>query len=137
MNMIDKLNALNKDTLMETLGITYTHFDGDMLRGEMQVTPAVHQPFGLLHGGATAVLAETLGSFLSSMQYDPKDNKMAVGTNLNVYHLKSVRSGKVTADASFVRKGRSMHVLHIDVYNEEDDKIAYAVLTTQIVERKE
>lgn len=132
--ILDQLNQSNQNTMMETIGIKYTEFTGDSLTATMPVNSNVHQPYGLLHGGASAALAETVGSSLSAMQYE--DGTGAVGTNLNIYHLKSKRDGIVTAKASFIRKGRSLHVVNIDVMDEENQLIAKATLTNKVIEKK-
>lgn len=129
---LEQINATNKNTMMELLGIEYTEFTGDSITGSMEVDSRVHQPYGLLHGGATAVLAETLGSVLSALQF--KDSQHgAVGTNLNIYHLKSVRKGMIFGTARFIRKGSSLHVIEIKVIDEVGDLISTAILTTKII----
>lgn len=130
--ILKALNSTSKNTMMEWLDITYTDFTGDTLTAEMPVNEKVHQPYGLLHGGASAALAETVGSFLSALQYD-RETHGAVGTNLNIYHLKSVREGKVYAKGHFIRKGSSLHVIQIDVTDENQHAVSHATLTTKII----
>lgn len=130
--VLQQLNATNANTMMEQLGIVYTEFTGDTLIAEMSVTPQVHQPYGLLHGGASAALAETVGSFLSALQYDPLTHG-AVGTNLNIYHLNSVTEGKIIAKSSFIRKGNNLHVIDIEIYDDNNAQISKAILTTKII----
>lgn len=132
--VLEKLNQSNQNTMMEAIGIKYTEFTGDTLTAEMHVNSKVHQPYGLLHGGATAALAETVGSSLSAMQAN--DGGGAVGTNLNIYHLRSKRDGIVTAKASFIRKGRSLHVVDIQIMDENQDLIAKAILTNKVIVKK-
>ena len=131
-SVLQQLNETSKNTMMEAMGIRYTEFTGDSLTAEMDVTPIVHQPYGLLHGGASAALAETVGSFLSALQYD-QETYGAVGTNLNIYHLNSVRAGKITAKAGFIRKGNNLHVLEIDIHDSNNSPISKAILTTKII----
>ena len=133
--VLAQINATNKNTMMELLGIEYIDFTGDTLTASMEVNSKVHQPYGLLHGGATAVLAETVGSVLSAVQCVDQEEG-SVGTNLNIYHLKSVREGKVFAKASFIRKGRGMHVIDIRVHDENDNLISNAILTTKVIDIK-
>lgn len=133
--VLAQMNATNKNTMMELLGIEYIDFTGDTLTASMEVNSNVHQPYGLLHGGATAVLAETVGSVLSAVQCVDKEEG-SVGTNLNIYHLKSVREGKVFAKGSFIRKGRGMHVIDIRVHDENDNLISNAILTTKVIDIK-
>ena len=130
--ILQQLNETSKNTMMEVMGIRYTAYTGDTMTAEMDVNPDVHQPYGLLHGGASAALAETVGSFLSALQYDAQTHG-AVGTNLNIYHLNSVREGKIKAKASFIRKGNNLHVIDIDITDENNSPISKAILTTKII----
>lgn len=133
--VLEKLNAYNRNTVMELLDIKYTDFTGDTLTAEMPVTHKTHQPYGLLHGGVNAVLAETLGSFLSVLQCNP-DTHGSVGININVNHMKSVRSGKVIGKARFLKKGNSIHFLEIEIRNESGELTAQATMTTKIITLK-
>ncbi|MXV38562.1 hotdog fold thioesterase [Flavobacteriaceae bacterium Ap0902] len=132
--ILDRINQMNQNTMMEWMDIRFIDFTGDMLIAEMTVNEKVHQPYGLLHGGASAALAETVGSVLSAIQFPGSDHG-AVGTNLNIYHLKSARDGKVIAKGSFIRKGKGQHVVKIDIFDEQDNHISHAILTNQIINR--
>lgn len=129
---LDFLNQINQNTLMQTLKIEYTSFSGDTLSAKMPVGVAVHQPMGLLHGGASAALAESVGSMLSAAQNDMNLYGI-VGTNLNIYHLNSMTEGTLNAHASFIRKGKSMHVIRVDMENQNGKQIAYALLSTKVI----
>lgn len=132
--ILEKLNQSNQNTMMEAIGIKYTEFTGDTLSAEMTVNAKVHQPYGLLHGGASAALAETVGSSLSALQSE--EGGGAVGTNLNIYHLQSKREGVITAKASFIRKGKSLHVVDIQITDENQQLIAKAILTNKVIVKK-
>jgi len=132
--VLSQLNASNKGTLMETLGITYTDVSEGFLEATMPVTPAVHQPMGMLHGGATAALAETLGSAASFLLLD-KEKEAVVGIEINANHLKSVKKGMVTGKAHIQHKGKRLHVWNIDVYDEENNKISVCRLTNMVISK--
>ncbi len=119
-----------KGTIHETLGVRVVEATPDRVVLEMDVGPAVHQPFGLLHGGASAVIAESaasIGAFLNC-----EEGQYSVGTDLNISHLRAKRSGSVTATALPVRKGRTLHVWSIDIAGEDGDLIAVARCTLAI-----
>ena len=112
--MLAKANAASQNTLMETLNIEITDFGDDFLVARMPVTPRVHQPDGVLHGGATAALAESVGSFASHIFIDTE--KLFVrGLEITANHLKSVTDGFVYAKATFLHKGRTTQLLDIRV----------------------
>lgn len=133
-DILNQIQALNKDTVMEVFDLKYTAFDGESLSAELPVSPKVHQPYGLLHGGVNAVLAETVGSLLSALQYSPEDKKGAVGINIQVNHIKAVREGKVTAKASFLKKGKSVDYIEIEIRNDKNELTAQATMTNKIID---
>ncbi|MGV4460891.1 PaaI family thioesterase [Ornithobacterium rhinotracheale] len=135
-DFLQKLNETNRNTVMETLGIRYIEFTGDSLTAELEVSPAVHQPMGLMHGGVNAVLAETVGSYLSILQFKKEEKKSAVGINIQVNHMRAVRSGKVFATARFLRKGSSLHFMEIIIKNETGHITAQATMTNKIIDVK-
>ena len=116
--ILDRLNKASKNTLGETLDIIYTDVSDDFLTATMPVTPRVHQPYGIMHGGASCVLAETLGSCLSLINLDISKS-VPVGTNINSNHLRAIREGIVTGTATFIRKGNTMHVSQIEIRDEK------------------
>jgi len=132
------LHAFNmrcKDTLMETLEIEYVDIGEDFLIAKMPVNSRVHQPYGLLHGGATAALAESVGSAASAFFVD--NSKFIVkGIELSINHLKSVREGEVRATAKIIHKGRTTHLWEIKVTNENNDLISVSKLTNIVLEKK-
>ncbi|MDQ3953383.1 MAG: PaaI family thioesterase [Actinomycetota bacterium] len=114
----------------ETLGIRMVEAGPDKVVLEMDVGPRVHQPMGLLHGGASAVLAESaasIGAYTSC-----GDDEYSVGTDLNVSHLRARRDGTIRAIAVPVRKGRSLHVWTVDIVDEGGELIAVARCTLAI-----
>ncbi|MEY3397850.1 MAG: hypothetical protein RL220_444 [Bacteroidota bacterium] len=132
--MNDKLQQLAKlrdNTLMEALGMEFTHIENGHVEARMPVDRRTHQPYGVLHGGASAALAETLGSFGSHMLV-MEQGGTAYGVELNINHLKSVRHGWVTGVARILQQGKSIHVWDIDIFNEAGDRIAVSRLTVAI-----
>jgi uncharacterized protein (TIGR00369 family) len=123
------LNASSKNTLMEVLQITYTDLDSEAgwVKAEMPVNSRVHQPMGLLHGGATAALAESLGS-ASSLLFLDKTKQAPVGVELSCNHVRSISEGKVIATAQIIHKGRSSHLWQIRVVDEQGRLISLCKL---------
>lgn len=115
-------------TIHETLGISVVEASPDKVTLSMAVGPLVHQPFGLLHGGASAVIAESAASIGAYLNCDPA-SQYAVGVDLNITHLSAKRSGTITATATPVRKGRSVHVWVIDIVDEQGKAIAVSRCT--------
>jgi len=132
--VLEQLNRIVPGTLMETLGIRYTDFGEDFLVATMPVDARHHQPYGILHGGATAALAESVGSAASGLQMHGT-GKQAVGLELAINHLRPVREGMVTARAEAVHLGRSTHLWQIDVTDESGRRIARAKLTMMVREK--
>ncbi len=133
--ILEKLNTWGGETLGKTLDIIFTDVTDDSLSATMPVGPKVHQPYGILHGGASCVLAETLGSSLSVLHVDTE--KFApVGTNINSNHLRSVKKGIVTGTARFIRKGNTMHVSEIEIRDEKGTLINHTTMTNNIIPRK-
>ncbi|WP_242118568.1 PaaI family thioesterase [Aestuariivivens sediminicola] len=127
--VIREANRICKNTLMETLNIEVIDYGEDFIIGRMPVTPKVHQPDGVLHGGATLALAESMGSFATHFFTDI-ERYFVRGIELSANHLKSVREGYVYARASFVHKGRSTQLLQIRVTDNQDNLISLCKLTT-------
>ncbi len=117
-------------TIHETLGIRAREASPDLVVLEMPVGPQVHQPFGVLHGGASAVVAESAASIGAVLNC--KEGELALGTDLNISHLRAKRDGFVVATATPYRKGRTMHVWSIEVADEDGKLIAVARCTIAI-----
>ena len=128
-DLLAQANAVSKNTLMETLEIEMVDYGNDFLVARMPVTPKVHQPDGVLHGGATAALAESVGSFASHIFLDIED-KFVRGLQITANHLKSVSSGFVYAKATFTHKGRTTQLIDIKVTDEDDNLISICKLST-------
>ena len=133
--ILEKLNTWGTDTLGKTLDITFTDVTDETLTATMPLSPKVHQPYGILHGGASCVLAETLGSSLSVLHVDT-DKFAPVGTNINSNHLRSKKDGIVTGTARFIRKGNTMHVSEIEIRDEKGILINHTTMTNNIIPRK-
>lgn len=132
--ILKKLNTWGGETLGKTLDIIFTDVTDETLTATMPVSPKVHQPYGILHGGASCVLAETLGSCLSVLHVDIE--KFApVGTNINSNHLRSKKEGLVTGTAKFIRKGKTMHVSEIEIRDEKGELINHTTMTNNIILR--
>ncbi|MEC3908755.1 hotdog fold thioesterase [Tamlana sp. 2201CG12-4] len=128
-DVLAKANAICKNTLMETLDIEIIDFGDDFVLGKMPVTSKVHQPDGVLHGGATVALAETMGSFAAEILSDL--GKVFIrGIEISANHLKSVRAGFVYAKATYLHKGRTTQLLEIRVTDDHDNLISLCKLTT-------
>lgn len=132
--ILHKLNTWGGETLARTLNIVFTEVTADSLSATMPVTPKVHQPYGILHGGASCVLAETLGSCLSVLHVDI-EKFSPVGTNINSNHLRSKKSGTVTGTARFIRKGNTVHVSEIEIRDEKGELINHTTMTNNIIAR--
>ena len=128
-NILRICNALVKGNLMETLEIEFMDVGTDFLSARMPVSPKVHQLDGLLHGGATVALAETVGSAaVSVLSQDP--NVSTLGIEISANHLKSVRSGFVTATARPLKMGKTVQLMEIRVTDEDNNLISHCKLST-------
>ena len=134
-DILQKFNEMSKNTLIETLDIEFTAVGEDFLSGKMPVTPKVHQPFGLLHGGASIVLAETLGSTLSNIVLN-SDDFVAVGQHADANHLRPKKEGTIFGHATVVKQGRTSHLIKIEIKDENDKLICYTHLTNAIISKK-
>ena len=127
--ILEICNAMVKGNLMETLDIEFVDVGADFLSARMPVTPKVHQIHGVLHGGATVALAETVGSAaVPVLSQDP--NVSIVGIEISANHLKSVSSGYVTAIAKPLRMGKNIQLMEIRVTDEDENLISHCKLTT-------
>ncbi len=123
---------LSENTLMETLNIEYIEVGEDYLVAKMPVNPKVHQPMGLLHGGATVALAESVGSAASLLFIDT-DKFEVRGIEISANHLKSKREGVVYATAKIIHKGKTIHLWQIRITDEEDNLISLCKLTNIVL----
>ncbi|WP_159295809.1 PaaI family thioesterase [Tenacibaculum maritimum] len=135
MEKVAFLNQWSKNTLMETLDITFTEVGEDFVIAKMPVSSKVHQPYGILHGGATAALAETVGSAASALFVDGK-TKIIKGIELSINHLKSKKEGTVFATAKMVHQGRTTHLWEIRIVDEDRNLISLCKITNIILDKK-
>jgi 1,4-dihydroxy-2-naphthoyl-CoA hydrolase len=133
---LETLNAGGKGTLMGPLGIEFTEIGEDFVRGTMPVDARTHQPYGLLHGGASVALAETLGSMGANMCVD-STRYLCVGQEINANHLKSVRSGRVTGTARPLHVGMRSQVWSIEIVNDSGALVCVSRLTVAVIQRPE
>ena len=127
---IDALNALSRGTLIEHLGIVFTEAGEDWVRATMPVDPRTRQPYGLLHGGASVVLAETLGSSAGALM---AGGNAVVGLEINANHLRAVRSGIVTGTARPLHVGRSTQVWDIHIEDEAGKPVCISRITLAVL----
>ena len=134
----EKLKRINdsiQNTMTSTIGIEITDIGDDFICGKMPVDERTTQPFGLLHGGASAALAETLGSIGGGIKVY-SNNETVVGIEINANHLKSVRDGWVYGKATPIRIGKKIQVWNIEITNEDDDLICVSRLTLAVIQKK-
>ena len=131
-----RLREIGKNTIAEALGMEITEVGDGLVRGKLPVDNRTHQPYGLLHGGASVVLAETLGSIGSHVLVESK-GKGAVGIEVNANHVKGVRSGWVHGTARIAHRGSKLHVWNIEIRDDEDELVCLSRLTVMIVPRRD
>ncbi|ASV32486.1 PaaI family thioesterase [Maribacter cobaltidurans] len=133
--ILEVCNTSSRNTLMETLDIVYVELGEDYLVAKMPVTPKVHQPDGVLHGGAMVALAESVGSMASYIFLNAAEFFVR-GIEISANHVKSIKEGYVFAKASFIHKGRTTQVWDIRITNEDDQLISVCKLTTIALPKK-
>lgn len=131
---LDQLKDRSKNTLAEHLGIDYLEIGDDYLKAKMPVDHRTKQPAGLLHGGASVVLAETLGSIAATLCVNI-EKKMVVGLEVNANHIRPVSDGWVTGVAKPIHIGNSTQIWEIKIYNEQDKLICISRLTVAIIDK--
>lgn len=139
MNVKEKLAQINsfmKNTLMETLEITFTDMGSDFMVAEMPVNPRVRQPLGLLHGGASVALAESVGSTASYFLIDQSKYEIR-GIEITANHLRSVKSGVVTATAKLQHEGKITHLWEIKIEDENKKLVTLCKLTNIVLPKKQ
>lgn len=132
---LEALEHSHAQSLVKTLGITMTEIGNDFIRGTMPVTPAHHQPMGILHGGASVSLAETLGSMGAALTLD-LSKQHPVGIEINANHIRAVSSGLVTGTAKPLHLGRKTQVWDIHIRNEDDKLTCISRLTVAILDNR-
>ncbi|MGM5471136.1 PaaI family thioesterase [Flavobacteriaceae bacterium LMO-SS05] len=134
-DILAQANKVCKNTLMETLNIEFIDFGDNSIVARMPVNSRVYQPDGVLHGGATLALAESVGSFAAQI-FSNLQEVFVRGIEINANHIKSVTEGYVYAKASFIHKGRTTQLLEIKITDEKDNLISLCKLTTISLPKK-
>lgn len=132
---LKQLNQMSANTLVSHLEIEFIEIGADYLIAKMPVSDKTRQPFGLLHGGASVVLAETLGSVAASIIVVPQ-GKIPVGLEINANHIKSVKQGFVFGKVTPVHVGKSTHLWEIKITNESEQLICVSKITIAILDKK-
>jgi 1,4-dihydroxy-2-naphthoyl-CoA hydrolase len=131
---LEDLNGNREGTLIGHLGILFTEIGADFVRGTMPVDTRTVQPYGLLHGGASVALAETLGSMGAAMCVDAAEYQV-VGQEINANHVRAARSGLVTGTARAVHLGGRTHVWSIDIVNDAQKLVCISRITMAVIKR--
>lgn len=132
---LQALNRMSPNTMTEHLGIVFTQIGDDFIKATMPVDHRTHQPLGMLHGGASVVLAETLGSIAATCCVD-MSKQYCVGLEINANHIKSVRTGLVTGVTKPIHIGKKTQVWEIKISNEQDELICVSRITMAVIDRK-
>ncbi|MDX1628946.1 MAG: hotdog fold thioesterase [Fulvivirga sp.] len=131
---VEDLNKMNKNTMMEHLDLEFTGIGEDYITAKMPVDHRHHQPYGLLHGGASVVMAETLGSVAAHLSVK-SENRFCVGLEINANHIKSVKSGYIHGITKPIHVGRSTQVWEIKISNEQDQLVCVSRITMAVVDK--
>jgi len=131
---IEVLNKMSINTMVTHLGIEFTSVGDDFIEARMPVDHRTHQPLGLLHGGASAVLAETLGSVAATCCVD-MTKQYCVGLEINANHIKSVREGFVTGITKHIHVGKRTQVWEIRITNEQKELVCISRITLAVIDR--
>lgn len=132
---LDALNRLSANTMAEAIGIEFTAIGPDFLEAKMPVDQRTHQPYGLLHGGASVALAETLGSVAATCCVDV-DRQFCVGLEINANHVRAVRQGFVKGRTRPVHIGKKTQVWEIRIVNEQEELVCISRITLAVLEKK-
>ena len=133
--ILSMCNAFSRNTLMETLEIEFIDAGDDFLVAKMPVNPRIHQPMGLLHGGASVALAESVGSAASMLFVNPEESEIR-GIEISANHLRSKKEGIVFGTAKIIHKGRSLHLWEIKITDEDGKLISLCKLTNMVLQIK-
>jgi 1,4-dihydroxy-2-naphthoyl-CoA hydrolase len=132
---VEMLNKSSRNTLSEQLGIVFTTIGDDFIEAKMPVDARTHQPMGLLHGGASVALAETLGSVAAMLCVDVS-SQYCVGLEINANHIRGVRNGTVTGVTRPLHVGKKTQVWEIRITNEEEELICICRITMAVLDKK-
>ncbi len=134
-NTLEQIEAFQKNTMTDHLGIKITDYGNNYICGKMPVDHRTKQPYGLLHGGASVAFAETLGSIGAGMQID-YNNQSVVGVEINASHLKSIKKGWVYGRAQPLRVGKTIQVWDINITDKDDNLICVSRLTLAVIKKR-
>ena len=134
-NTLEQIDAFQKNTMTDHLGIKITDYGNNYICGKMPVDHRTKQPYGLLHGGASVAFAETLGSIGAGMQID-YNNQSVVGIEINASHLKSIKKGWVYGRAQPLRVGKTIQVWDINITDKDDNLICASRLTLAVIKKR-
>lgn len=132
---LESLNQWSLNTMAENLGIEFTSIGADYLEAKMPVNNKTRQPFGLLHGGASVALAETMGSVAATLCVDPQ-SQFCVGLDINANHVRSVKDGFVKGITKPIHIGKKTHVWEIQILNEKDELVCISRITMAVLDKK-
>lgn len=132
---LEELQSTRKNTITDLLDIRFESFDDSSITASMPVDARTHQPYGLLHGGASVVLAETLASIGAALQVDLTE-KACVGLEINANHIRGVKEGWVYGKASVLHNGRSTQVWETKITNEAGDLVCISRMTVAVIDKK-
>jgi 1,4-dihydroxy-2-naphthoyl-CoA hydrolase len=132
---LEQINSFNANTLTSHIGIVFTGFGEKYLEAKMPVDKRTHQPMGLLHGGASAVLIESMGSLGSALCVDLKTQHI-VGLEINANHIRSIKSGFVFGKAELIHEGRTTHIWNVSITDENQKLISTGRLTVLVKNNK-
>lgn len=133
---LSQIVLVSKKSLSQHLGIEFTEIGPDFIEATMPVDDRTRQPFGLLHGGASVVLAETLGSVAAMLCIEDLDQQVPVGVEINANHLNSVKSGTVIGRCTPIKVGRRLQVWQIEIKDEQNRPVCVSRITIAVVERR-
>lgn len=131
---VEELNKLGKNTISEVLGMSFTEVGDNYLIAKMPVDHRTHQPYGLLHGGASVVLAETLGSVAAMLMVD-QEKYYCVGLDINANHIRGIKEGWVYGKTTPVHVGKTTQVWQIEITNEREQMICISRITMAVVKK--
>lgn len=130
---LERLIELNKNSLVDHIGIEFLEATDEYVTARMPVDERTHQPFGILHGGASVVLAESLGSVASVLRLTDPATQQAVGLEINANHIRSVKSGWVYGKCTPIHIGRTTHIWDIKITDEQERLVCISRLTIAII----
>jgi 1,4-dihydroxy-2-naphthoyl-CoA hydrolase len=130
---LDTLNSWGHGNMIDVLGIEFIDLQPDFIKAKMPVDSRTKQPYGLLHGGASVVLAETLGSIASSLAVADPTSQRGVGVEINANHMKSVKEGFVIGTCTALKIGKTLHVYDIKIHDESGNLVCVSRLTVAIL----